>query len=211
MDNNKDRATEILKRLKKKYPDAKVALFYDNLFQLLVAVILSAQCTDKRVNLVTKNLFKKYKTVKDFANSRLNELEQDIRSTGFFRNKAKNIKGSASIILEKFSGEVPKTMDELLTLPGVARKTANIVLGNGFGIIEGIAVDTHVIRISNLLGLTKNSDPVKIERDLMKLIPRSDWTLFSLLIQSLGREICVARKPNHAICPLKDICPSANQ
>lgn len=209
MKNNETRTLEIIRRLKRKYSDARIALLFGSPFQLLVAVILSAQCTDKRVNLVTQELFKKYRTPKDFAASRLEELEQDIRSTGFYRNKAKNIKASAQIILEKFNGKVPQTMEELLTLPGVARKTANIVLGIGFGIISGIAVDTHVIRVTNLLGLTKNSDPVKIEQDLMKLVPHKDWTVFSLLIQAHGRAICIARRPQHSICPLNDICPSS--
>ena len=211
MKNNEARTLEIIHRLKKKYPDTKIALNFGNSFQLLVSVILSAQCTDKRVNLVTPELFKKYRTVRDFANSRLQELEQDVRSTGFYRNKAKNIKGSAQIILAKYNGKVPQTMEELLNLPGVARKTANIVLGIGFGIIAGIAVDTHVIRVTNLLGLTRNSDPVKIEQDLMKLVPHKDWTIFSLLIQAHGRAICIARRPQHSICPLNDICPSANK
>jgi len=210
MNNNNKRVLEIIRRLKKKYPEAKIALHYDNPFQLLVAVILSAQCTDKRVNLVTEELFKQYKSVKDFADAHIAELEQAIRSTGFFRNKAKNIKASAGLILKQFRGKIPQTMDDLLTLPGVARKTANIVLGNGFGIIAGIAVDTHVIRVTNLLGLTKNSDPVKIEQDLMKIVPHDDWTIFSLLIQAHGRAICIARRPQHSICPLNDICPSAN-
>ena len=209
MKNDESRTLEIIQRLKKKYPETKIALNFGDPFQLLISVILSAQCTDKRVNLVTAELFKKYRTVKDLANSRLEELEQDIRSTGFFRNKAKNIKASSQAILEKFGGKVPETMEELLTLPGVARKTANIVLGDGFGIIAGIAVDTHVIRIANLLGLTKNSDPVKIEQDLMKLVPHKEWTSFSHLIQAHGRAICIARRPQHSVCPLNDICPSS--
>ena len=209
MKNNESRTLEIIHRLKKAYPEAKIALNFGDPFQLLVSVILSAQCTDKRVNLVTPALFKKYRTAGDFAKARIHELEQDIRSTGFFRNKAKNIKASAQLIVEKFNGKVPQMMEELLTLPGVARKTANIVLGIGFGVIAGIAVDTHVIRITNLLGLTKNSDPVKIEQDLMMLVPHKDWTVFSLLIQAHGRAVCIARKPQHINCPLKNICPSS--
>jgi endonuclease III len=205
------RVIKIIKRLKKKYPKAKVALEYRKPHELLVATILSAQCTDKRVNMVTKELFKKYRTVSDFARADLRELEKDVRSTGFYRNKAKNIILSSKMLLEKFRGKVPDTMDDILELPGVARKTANIVLGNVYGVIEGIAVDTHVIRVSGKLGLTRNEAPVKIERDLMKQVPRADWFKFSYLIQSLGRDVCKARSQDHMNCVLMDICPSASK
>jgi endonuclease III len=199
----------IIRRLKKKYPNTKVALDYKNPHELLVATILSAQCTDKRVNIVTKGLFKKYRTVSAFASANLRELEKDVRSTGFYRHKAKNIVLSSRMLLEKFHGKIPDTMESILELPGVARKTANIVLGNIYGVIVGIAVDTHVIRVSNKLGLTKNADPVKIEKDLMKIIPRADWFKFSYLIQALGRDVCKARNQDHLNCVLRDICPSA--
>jgi endonuclease-3 len=201
--------TEIVKRLKKQFPNAKIALNFSNPLQLLVATILSAQCTDKRVNLVTENLFKKYRTAKDFASADVKEFEQDIRQTGFYRNKAKNIISAAKLLLAKHKGKVPASMDQLLELPGVARKTANVVLGNGFGVVEGIAVDTHVIRISCLLGLTNSKKPEQIEQDLMELVPKKDWFIFSHLIQALGRQICIARRPQHSICPLEDICPSS--
>jgi endonuclease-3 len=175
-----------------------------------VATILSAQCTDKRVNIVTEKLFKKYRTVRDYASANLKEFEQDIRQTGFYRNKAKNIIATAKMLLKQHNGKVPAEMDALLELPGVARKTANVVLGNGFGVVEGIAVDTHVIRVCGLLGLTKNTAPERIEQDLMALVPKKDWFIFSHLIQALGRAICIARRPQHAICPLSDICPSSN-
>ena len=168
----KDKVLEIIKILDKEYGDIDIALEFSNVFELLVATILSAQCTDKRVNIVTSTLFKKYKTIKDYATADLKEFENDIKSTGFYRNKAKNIIATANIIIDKFNGVVPKTMDELITLKGVARKTANIVLGSGYGIHVGIAVDTHVIRLTNLIGLSKNSDPKKIEQDLIKIIPK---------------------------------------
>ncbi|MBN1823541.1 MAG: endonuclease III [Endomicrobiales bacterium] len=200
---------ETIKRLKNKYPRAKIALEHASPIELLVATILSAQCTDERVNIVTKSLFKKYRSVSDFAGAELRGLEQDIRSTGFYRNKAKNIIGAAKMIVEKYGGRVPDTMEEILKLPGVARKTANIVLGNAYGVVAGIAVDTHVRRISNLLGFTKNEAPEKIEQDLMKIVPRKEWFVFSYLIQSLGKDVCKAINPKHELCALKDICPSA--
>jgi len=200
---------QIIRLLKKEFPSIKCALDFKNPFELLTAVILSAQCTDARVNIITQNLFKKYRTIQDYANVSQKELEKDIHSAGFYRNKAKNIINSAKMILKDFGGKVPDTMEELLLLPGVARKTANVVLGTAFNKSEGIAVDTHVIRISNLLELTKNSDPVKIEQDLMKIVPQKDWTEVSFLIQTLGRRICKARNPDCKSCPINKLCPSA--
>lgn len=201
------KALEIIRILTEKYPVAKTALLHRDPLQLLVATILSAQCTDARVNIVTKELFKKYKTAKDYANSDPKKFEQEIKSTGFYKNKAKNIVNSCRMILEKFNGKVPKTMDELLLLPGVARKTANIVLGEGYGIIEGIAVDTHVRRVSFRLGLTENTDPEKIEQDLMKLFPRNEWRNISNLLIFHGRETCMAKLPKCSICILNRSCP----
>ena len=200
------KVNKIIKILDKEYGDVDIALEFSNVFELMVATILSAQCTDKRVNIVTKTLFKKYKTIKDYANADLKEFEQDIRSTGFYRNKAKNIIATANIVLDKFGGKVPKTMEELITLKGVARKTANIVLGSGYGINVGIAVDTHVIRLTNLIGLSKNSDPVKIEQDLMKIVPKKYWRNISFTIQTLGRRVCIARRPKCDLCPIKQLC-----
>lgn len=197
---------ELLKRLKKSYPAAKIALDFSNLPEILVATILSAQCTDKRVNQVTPVLFKKYRTLKDYANADIKEFEQEIRSTGFYHNKAKNIVQSAKVILKKYNGKVPDTMEGLLTLPGVARKTANIVLSNGYGIVEGIAVDTHVRRLSQRIGLSKNDDPVKIEQDLMKITPKKDWFGISNLLIEHGRKICDAKKPDCPRCMLTDMC-----
>ena len=209
--DKKKYTAEIIKILEKEYGDVQVALEFRKPYELLFATILSAQCTDERVNKVTSVLFKKYKTLKDYANADISEFENDIRSTGFFRNKAKNIINSAKMILDKYQGKVPQTMEELVELPGVARPTANIVLSAAYGKYEGIAVDTHVIRISNLLNLTKHKDAVKIEKDLMKIVPRKNWKNFSLLIQTLGRRVCKARRPGHDFCPLKEICPSAEQ
>lgn len=201
---------EVVRRLKKAYPDVKVPLHYRTPLQLLVATILSAQCTDERVNKVTEPLFKKYPSAEAFARADREQLEQDIRSTGFYRNKAKNIIGAAQMITAEFGGEVPRDMAELLRLPGVARKTANVVLGHAYGIVEGIVVDTHVLRVTKRLGLTVNEDAVKVEQDLMKVIPRSEWLMFSLRIQALGRQVCRALKPDHASCVLRDICPSSD-
>jgi len=201
----KTRTDEILKILKTTYPHVKTQLHYNTPFELLVATILSAQCTDKQVNAVTKDLFKKLKTPHDFASASLETIETLIRSTGYFRNKAKNIKNCTETLLEKFKGEVPGTLDELVTLPGVGRKTANVVLGAAFG-IPGIVVDTHVSRISKRLGLTKQKDPVKIEFDLMKIIPKMAWSEFSLHLIYFGRGVCSARKPRCPICPLYDLC-----
>ena len=198
----------IISRLIKKYRNPKIALHYKNPVQLLVSTILSAQCTDKMVNKVTKELFKKYKSVEDYANAELSELEKDIKKTGFFRNKSKNIKNACKMLIEKFGGQVPSTMKEMLLLPGVARKTANVVLTSAYGVIEGIVVDTHVKRLSQRLGLTKNDNPEKIEKDLMNIVPKDKWAQFSFLLISHGREICQARKPICSKCILNDLCPS---
>jgi len=203
------RALEILRRLSNKFPDAKIALKYSNPVQLMVAVILSAQCTDKKVNEVTAVLFKKYKTARDFAKANLATFEHEIRPTGFYRAKARNIIAAAKLLDSKFGGKLPKTMPEILTLPGVARKSANVILGNAHGVVDGIAVDTHVMRISRRLGLTKFSDPVKIERELMELFPRVRWFDLTYKIIEHGRNICDAKKPRCSMCPLNDICPSA--
>jgi len=192
--NRKERAKKIIKKLRELFPDAKIVLKYSNAWELLVAVILSAQCTDKQVNIVTEKLFQKYKTLDDYVRATQEEFEQDVKSTGFYRNKAKNILASAKIVKERFGGKVPDTMEDLLTLPGVARKTANVVLGNAYGIVQGIAVDTHVMRLSQKLGLTDYKDPVKIERDLMGLLPQKDWFFFTYGIIEYGRHVCVARK-----------------
>jgi len=201
---------KIIDLLKKEYPGARTALEFRTPMQMLVSTILSAQCTDERVNKVTAALFKEYKTPQDFAGAGLKAFEGRIHSTGFYKNKARNIINSAKIITAAFKGKVPDTMEGLLTLPGVARKTANVVLQNAFGKIEGIVVDTHVRRLSQRLGLTKNNDPVKIEKDLMEITPRSAWGLISYLLIDHGRKICQARKPNHAECALRDICPFKN-
>jgi len=207
--NKKANVLKIIELLEKEYPDAKTALEYTSPLEILVATILSAQCTDKQVNIVTKSLFKKYKTAQDYANADLAELEQDIRSTGFYRNKAKNLKNSGKMLVEKFGSKVPNTMEELVELPGVARKTANIVLQNAYGVVVGIAVDTHVRRLSQLLGLSENSHPNKIERDLMGIVPRKEWERVNDLLIFHGRNVCVARKPKCGICVLNKICPSA--
>lgn len=199
----------IIEKLKAQYPDAHCELNHQEPLQLLVATILSAQCTDVRVNKVTQDLFKKYKTVKDYAEVDPEEFQEDIRSTGFFRNKTKSILSMAQDLVEKHGGEVPDTMEELVALPGVGRKTANVVLGNAFGKNEGVVVDTHVTRISNKLKLTNRNDAVKIEQDLVKLVPRHDWTLFSHLLIWHGRDICPARRPKCEICPLNSLCPGA--
>ncbi|HOL31370.1 MAG TPA: endonuclease III [Anaerohalosphaeraceae bacterium] len=208
----KERVLKILPILKKTYPDAKIALNWDNPWNLWVAVVLSAQCTDARVNIVTKDLFKKYKGPEDYLKVTQEELEQDIRSTGFFRNKAKNIRAAAKKVLADFGGQMPRTMDELLTLPGTGRKTANCVLANAFG-IPAVMCDTHVIRLSRRLGLSRNSDPVKLEFDLMEIVPKTKlggWTMFSHYLIWHGRTICTARKPDCPHCPIADCCPSAN-
>lgn len=203
------RVLQIIELLEKEYPDAKTALHYNNPLEILVATILSAQCTDKQVNMVTKSLFKKYRTAEDYANADLAELEQDIRSTGFYRNKAKNLKNAGKMLVEKFDSQVPQTMSEIVELPGVARKTANIVLSNAYGIVVGIAVDTHVRRLSKRLGLTDNTDPNKIEADLMEIVPKSQWKRITNLLIFNGRNVCTARKPKCNTCNLNKICPSA--
>lgn len=202
----RDRIARILRALDERYPDVTCALHHKDAWQLLVATILSAQCTDERVNKVTPGLFQKYPAIEDFAAVRQEELARDIHSTGFFNNKAKSIIGAARTILNDFGGEIPRDIDELLKVPGAARKTANVVLGTAFGIASGVVVDTHVARISRRLDLTKEDQPVKIERDLMKSIPREKWILFAHQVIHFGREICVARNPKCSICPLAEIC-----
>ncbi|MEM9273989.1 MAG: endonuclease III [Cyanobacteria bacterium P01_F01_bin.143] len=206
--SKKQKALEILSILEKLYPDATCSLDYESTVQLLVATILSAQCTDERVNKVTPALFAKFPDAPSLASADREELETLVRSTGFYRNKAKNIQGACHKIVTLFNNKVPQTMSELLELPGVARKTANVVLAHGYGILEGVTVDTHVKRISNRLGLTKNQNPVKIERDLMKLLPQPDWENYSIRIIFHGRAICKARKPNCDDCQLAHLCPS---
>ena len=196
------RAILITNKLKKLFPKVKSALNYSNNFEMLTAVILSAQCTDKMVNRVTENLFKKYKTVGDFAKVRLNEFEIDIKSTGFYRNKAKNIINCAKLIKEKYKGKIPTSMDDLLTLPGIARKSANIILYLSTGKIAGVAVDTHVKRLTKILGLTNNTDPVKIEKDLMQILPKDEWMDFAFRLVDYGRKYCSARNHDHQNCPL---------
>jgi endonuclease-3 len=206
-----ERVREILQRLDDRYPAANCALHHNSAWELLVATILSAQCTDVRVNMVTPVLFQKYPTPEAFASLQPQELEDDIRSTGFFRNKSKSVVGAARKLISDFGGEVPRTMDELLQLPGVARKTANVVLGSWYRIADGVVVDTHVHRISRRLELTKNADPQKIEQDLMKEIPRDKWIVFSHQIILHGRALCIARKPKCADCPLENLCHAADK
>ncbi|MGP1387246.1 MAG: endonuclease III [Thainema sp.] len=208
--SKKQKALEILVRLKRLYPDATCSLDYETPVQLLVATILSAQCTDERVNMVTPALFARFPTAEALAVADREELETLVRSTGFYRNKAKNIQGACQKIVSDFGGQVPKTMEELLTLPGVARKTANVVLAHAFGINAGVTVDTHVKRLSGRLGLTKNTDPKKIERDLMKLLPQEDWENWSIRLIYHGRAVCDARKPMCDRCELADLCTSVD-
>lgn len=203
-----DRLKKILSKLEQMYPDANCALVHETPLQLLMSTILSAQCTDERVNQVTPMLFKKYPNVESLASAEREDLENVIKSTGFFRNKAKSIQGAAKSILEKFSGKVPQTMEGLISLPGVGRKTANVVLGNVFGKNEGVVVDTHVSRLSQRLGFTKRKDPVRIEQDLMKIVPMDKWTIFSHWLISHGRKVCKAVRPRCAECELKLLCPS---
>lgn len=202
------RTSTVIRRLTKAYPDAQVALHHANPLQLLVATILSAQCTDERVNMVTPKLFKKYRTAKDYTAASPRELEQEIRSTGFYRAKARSIIGCCRTLVEKYGGKIPASMEDLLTLPGVGRKTANVVLGNVFGVAEGIVVDTHVRRLAQRLGFSRNSDPEKIERDLMKIVPKKNWIAFGNLMIWHGRKVCRARRPNCPECPVGDLCPS---
>jgi endonuclease-3 len=205
----KQRAAKIIELLEKQFPNAKTALNYSNPLEILVATMLSAQTTDERVNIVTQNLFKKYRTPEDYANVEIKELEQDIRSTGFYHNKARNLKKCCQLLIEKYNSQVPKTMEEMLELPGVARKTANIVLYYAYGIISGVAVDTHVRRVSQRLGLTQHEDPAKIEMDLMQITPKEKWMKLTDLLIFHGRQVCIARKPTCETCVLNKICPSA--
>jgi len=206
-DARKQRTQKIIAALQKTYPDAHCELIHKNPLELLVATILSAQCTDKRVNLVTAELFKKYRAAADFAGAVIAELEDDIRSTGFYRNKARNIQSACAAIVERHGGQVPQTMEELIQLGGVGRKTANVVLGNAFGINAGVVVDTHVGRLSHRLGLTTHRIPEKVEKDLMALVPRKEWALFSHLLIWHGRRRCYARKPDCAHCEIQRLCP----
>ena len=201
----KNRVKQIIEILEKKYPDAKTALTFKSPLELLVSTVLSAQCTDERVNKVTKELFKKYRSVKDYAQVDLTELEENIRSTGFFRNKAKSIKAFSTVLIEKFNGKVPANLKDLVSLPGIGRKTANVVLSEAFG-IPGITVDTHVLRLSKLIGLSNNIDATKVEFDLMEIVPKEKWRLFSNLLILHGRAICIARRPRHQECKIVDLC-----
>jgi endonuclease III len=203
------RVEKVITLLKKEYPTAQTALYYSNPLEMLVATILSAQTTDKTVNIVTKKLFEKYRTPEDYANAEIKELEQDIHSTGFYHNKARNLKKCCQILVAKHQSQVPKIIEELIELPGVARKTANIVLFNSYGIISGVAVDTHVRRVSQRLGLTQQNDPVKIEQDLMKITPQKKWMKLTDLLIFHGRQVCISRKPKCGICVLNEICPSS--
>ena len=209
MEPAKQRVGKIIRLLRREYPQSRTALEFKSPLQILVATILAAQCTDERVNRVTPALFQKYPTAEAFAAADRAELETEIRPTGFFRNKAKSIIGAARKIVEDFGGRVPASMAELITLPGVARKTANIVLSSGFGIAEGIAVDTHVKRLSGRLGLSRQADPEKIEQDLLKLVPKKDWLDFNYMLVNHGRKICQARKPRCPECVIRKLCPSA--
>ncbi len=211
IDRLKRRAKKIVARLKKAYPDARCTLDFETPYELLVATILSAQCTDERVNIVTKDLFKKYRKIEDYAGADIAELEEDIRTAGFFRNKARAIKGSAEAILNHHKGKMPDCMETLVDLPGVGRKTASVILGTAFGRAEGIVVDTHVNRISGRLGFTRQKDPLKVERDLMDIISNKDWIIYSHLLINHGRIICKARRPACEDCILADLCPSANK
>lgn len=206
---SREQVHAIIAELRRLYPDARCSLNFTNPLELLIATQLSAQCTDERVNIVTADLFKKYRSVEDYATVSQEELEQDIRSTGFYRNKAKNVRAASQRIITNYGGEVPRTMEDLLTLSGVARKTANVVLGNAFGIVVGFVVDTHIGRLARRFGWTTNEDPVKVEQDLMRLIPQQDWLDLSHLMIYHGRAICLARKPLCEKCTLAKLCPSA--
>ncbi len=205
----KSRVREIIRKLKRAYSNAKCSLNHSNAFELLIATILSAQCTDDRVNIVTADLFRKYRKPEDYLKVSPRELEKDIRTTGFFRNKTKSIQGTSKLLTEQYGGRVPQTMDELLELPGVARKTANVVLGNAFAIKSGVVVDTHVTRLSHRLGLTQQKHPEKIEQDLVEIVPRKDWIMFSHLLIAHGRRTCKARNPLCADCVVETLCPSS--
>ena len=209
IDELKKRVRKIIRLLKRAYPDAKCSLNHSNAFELLIATILSAQCTDARVNIVTQDLFRKYRKPDDYLKVSDKELQRDIRTTGFFRNKTKSIQGTAKVLTEQYGGVVPATMEELLELPGVARKTANVVLGNAFGISAGVVVDTHVTRLSRRLGLTKQKSPEKIEQDLIAIVPKKDWVIFPHLFIAHGRAICKARNPLCAECVVEKLCPSS--
>lgn len=204
-ENYKKRVKQIVEILEKEYPDARTALTFRSPLELLVSTVLSAQCTDERVNKVTRDLFKKYRSLKDYAQVDLAELEEDIRPTGFFRNKAKSIKAFSTTLAERFNGEVPDNLKDLVSLPGIGRKTANLVLSEVFG-VPGIVVDTHVLRLSKLIGLSKNTDPTKVEFDLMEIAPKEKWRLFSNLLILHGRAICIARKPRHQECKIVGLC-----
>lgn len=205
----KTRTRDIIRRLKRAYPDAKCSLNHSNPFELLVATILSAQCTDDRVNIVTADLFRKYKKPEDYLKVSPRELEKDIQSTGFFRNKTKSIQGTSKVLTEEYGGQVPHTMEELLELPGVARKTANVVLGNAFAVKAGVVVDTHVTRLSHRLGLSQQKTAEKIEQDLIEIVPKRDWVIFPHLFIAHGRKICKARNPLCPECPVEKQCPSS--
>jgi endonuclease-3 len=205
----KERVKKIIRLLKRAYPDAKCTLNHANAFELLIATILSAQCTDERVNIVTADLFRKYRGPEDYLKVSEKELQRDVRTTGFFRNKTKSIQATSKMLSEKYAGGVPNTIEELLELPGVARKTANVVLGNAFGVISGIVVDTHVTRLSRRLALTKEKLAEKIEKDLMAIVPRKDWVIFSHLLIAHGRRVCKARNPLCAECVVEKLCPSS--
>ncbi len=209
--SREERVPELIRQLKKIHPEAKTALHHHNPLELLIATILSAQCTDERVNIVTKDLFKRYRSAEEYAAANIGELEDIIRSTGFFHAKAKSIIGCCRALAERFNGNVPDTMEELVALPGVGRKTANVVLGNAFGKAEGIVVDTHVQRLSGRLGLSREKDPKHIELDLMKLVPRREWILFPHLLIWHGRKVCTARKPKCDACIVAPMCPSAGK
>jgi endonuclease-3 len=208
-EDRKARLRKISRQLKSAYPDAKCTLNHSNAFELLIATILSAQCTDERVNIVTADLFRKYRKPEDYLKVSPSELQNDIRTTGFFRNKAKSIQGTAKMLTEQYGGRVPNTIVELLELPGVARKTANVVLGNAFGVSSGIVVDTHVTRLARRLGLTEQKQAEKIEKDLVEIVPRKDWVVFSHLLIAHGRKICKARNPLCAQCIIEKLCPSS--
>jgi endonuclease III len=210
LSQHRQRAGKLIERLKAAHPDARCSLNHANPLELLVATVLSAQCTDERVNLVTNALFKKYRTASDYAQAGPGELEEDIKSTGFYRNKAKALRACCAELLARYGGNVPANMAALVQLPGVGRKTANVILGNAYEMAEGIAVDTHVRRLAGRLGLTKHSDPDKIEQDLLQVVPHQDWIVFGHLLILHGRRICSARVPKCGVCPVSDLCPSAN-
>ena len=203
------RTRQLIDRLKAAYPDARCSLNYANPLELLVATVLSAQCTDERVNRVTESLFKKYRTASDYAGAPPGQLEEDIKSTGFYHNKAKALRGCCAALVAQYGGEVPANIAALVQLPGIGRKTANVILGNAYELAEGIVVDTHVRRLAGRLGLTKHTDPDKIEQDLLQLVPRADWIIIGHLLILHGRRICAARAPKCLVCPVKDLCPSA--